>query len=164
MRQWLFICLCIFLFKRHGRPSEFLERKILIILKISFSPTTQVQVEERFVVEIKIVNCPGLIYMTRNGKYESFILLSLFSLIFSLFISAELELIMWFLSCRCYFRQKSRNEEVSMTISFHILNARSNAPVISSMTNSPHTLSRVIFVPLKASRLLFSLFQSLLCA
>lgn len=45
----------------------------------SDSPTTRVQVEERFVVEIKIVNCPGLVYMTPNGK--------------------------------CYFRQKSRNEE-----------------------------------------------------
>ena len=77
------------------------------------------QKEERFVVEIKIVNCPGLIYMTRNGKYESVILLSLFPLIFSLYISAELELMMWFLSCRCYFRHKSRNEEVSIIISFH---------------------------------------------
>ena len=77
------------------------------------------QVEERFVVEIKIVNCPGLVYMTPNGKYESFILLSLFSLVFPLFISAELDLTMWFLSCRCYFRQKSRNEEVSITTSFH---------------------------------------------
>ncbi|XP_078381950.1 uncharacterized protein LOC144664652 isoform X2 [Oculina patagonica] len=44
----------------------------------SDSPSSRIQVEDRFVVEIKIVNCPGLTYTT-SGK--------------------------------CYFRQKSRNEE-----------------------------------------------------
>lgn len=42
-------------------------------------PSSRVRVEDRFVVEIKIVNCPGLIYTSHDGK--------------------------------CYFRQKSRNEE-----------------------------------------------------
>jgi len=34
----------------------------------SDSPTSRVQVEDRFVVEIRIVSCPGLVYMTPNGK------------------------------------------------------------------------------------------------
>ncbi|KAJ7361741.1 hypothetical protein OS493_014381 [Desmophyllum pertusum] len=45
----------------------------------SDSPSSRIQVEDRFVVEIKIVTCPGLTYTTKEGK--------------------------------CFFRQKSRNEE-----------------------------------------------------
>jgi len=49
------------------------------VMKGSDSPSSRKQVEDRFVVEIKIVSCPGQIYTTNCGK--------------------------------CYFRQKSRNEE-----------------------------------------------------
>lgn len=44
-------------------------------------PSSRKQVEDRFVVEIKILSCPGQIYTTNHGK--------------------------------CYFRQKSRNEELT---------------------------------------------------
>lgn len=40
-----------------------------------FSPSSRKQVEDRFVVEIKIVSCPGQIYTTNRGKYESFYLI-----------------------------------------------------------------------------------------
>ena len=48
--------------------------KLILLCFLSFSPTSRVQVEDRFVVEIRIVSCPGLVYMTPNGKYESLII------------------------------------------------------------------------------------------
>jgi len=45
------------------------------VMKGSDSPSSRKQVEDRFVVEIKIVSCPGQIYTTNCGKYETFCLI-----------------------------------------------------------------------------------------
>lgn len=80
-----------------------------------FSPASRVQVEDRFVVEIRIVNCPGLVYMSPGGKYGSFVILFVL-LISSPFVFRAPINSPFVALFRCFFRNKSRNEEVNSAV------------------------------------------------